>query len=121
MFYWELNTSIRYTNSMNPHAIGYLYIIWITGWSCLACILYGVDKLRAQERGRRIRERTLLMLAIIGGVFGAILGVIIFRHKKNSSLFWAILGGSLIVHGWILNKMVPLQDMLTSILLQRQF
>ena len=41
----------------------------------------GADKKRARENRRRIRERTLLLLAAAGGSVGVALGMISFRHK----------------------------------------
>ncbi len=97
------------------------HLLWLALTSCVAFLLFGFDKFRAKTGGRRIRERTLLGFAMIGGVFGAILGVIIFRHKKNSSLFWAVLGASMTVHVWLLSRSLPLQEILLSFFDRTQF
>jgi uncharacterized membrane protein YsdA (DUF1294 family) len=49
-------------------------------------VLMGMDKSRARHGERRIPERTLFTLAIIGGAFGVVAGSRIFHHKtlKNS-------------------------------------
>lgn len=49
--------------------------------------LYGVDKRRAQHREWRIKERTLLIAAAIFGAPGALLGMLLFRHKTRHALF----------------------------------
>ena len=52
--------------------------------NALTLALMGIDKLRAQtRRGRRIRERTLWLAALLGGGPGAWTGMVLFRHKTR--------------------------------------
>ena len=55
---------------------------------------YALDKRRATARGRRVPERTLHQLAMLGGWPGALFGQRYYRHKtqKVSFLvaFWAV-------------------------------
>ncbi|MEK7158108.1 MAG: DUF1294 domain-containing protein, partial [Patescibacteria group bacterium] len=46
-------------------------------------ILYGVDKTKALANTRRIPEKTLWLFALLGGSFGAILGMKCFHHKTR--------------------------------------
>ncbi len=50
--------------------------------------VYGIDKFFALCKRRRIKESLLLTLSFIGGFFGSILGMIIFRHKIRKKYFW---------------------------------
>lgn len=57
------------------------YFVWICLMSFVAFIMYGIDKYCAIHNKWRIRERDLLLLAWIGGSFGAFLGMQIMHHK----------------------------------------
>jgi len=48
---------------------------------------FGLDKQRARQGGPRVRERTLLFLALVGGIGGACLGRRHFRHKTRKGGF----------------------------------
>lgn len=50
-------------------------------------MLFGIDKIRAQNRSWRVAETTLLGLAIIGGSPGAYAGRTLFRHKTRKASF----------------------------------
>lgn len=55
-----------------------------------AFVIYGIDKLFAIGQSWRVPERILWLSAFMGGPFGAVLGMQIFRHKvsKGSFQFW---------------------------------
>lgn len=48
---------------------------------------YGIDKLKAKKSMWRIREDSLLMLAVLGGSIGAWLGMKIWHHKTLHKKF----------------------------------
>lgn len=65
----------------------------------LATLLtYGFDKRRAQRGGRRVPERTLHALALLGGFAGAFLGMRFFRHKTKKPLFLVVLLLAALLH-----------------------
>lgn len=55
--------------------------------STITFVVYGFDKLAARRGGRRVRERTLHLLALCGGWPGALAGQQIFRHKTRNRTF----------------------------------
>ena len=55
--------------------------------SQLCFLVYGLDKLAARQGWRRVRERTLHLLALCGGWPGAWLAQRVFRHKTVKPAF----------------------------------
>ena len=55
--------------------------------SLLVLVIYGIDKAKAVKKAWRIQERTLLILAAISPV-GALLGMLVFRHKIRKPKFY---------------------------------
>ena len=64
-------------------AAGYLCLINIT-----TLIVYGIDKNRAKREKYRISEKTLIILAAVGGSIGAAAGMRIFHHKTKKPKFF---------------------------------
>lgn len=50
-------------------------------------VLFGIDKFKAKHHLWRISEKTLFLSAILGGSFGARLGMEVFRHKTKHKSF----------------------------------
>lgn len=63
---------------------GLLYLALI---NIIAFFTYALDKYKAKRAMRRISERTLLTLAVLGGSIGAWLSMQIFRHKTRHLKF----------------------------------
>ena len=75
-------------------------LLWIGAWSIAGFAAMGIDKglARLQQRElhpRRIREKTLHELALVGGFPGVVLGGVIFSHKTSKPSFWPPVGASL--------------------------
>lgn len=49
---------------------------------------FGIDKFQAQTHRWRTPERVLLGLALAGGAYGALAGMLIFHHKTRKGYFW---------------------------------
>ena len=60
----------------------YLVIVNILGFA-----LMGIDKKKAEKNKWRIPEKTLFIVAAIGGSVGSILGMNVFRHKTKHTKF----------------------------------
>lgn len=61
-----------------------VYYLIING---IGFLLYGVDKLKAKADAWRIPEKTLLLIAAIGGAVGALFGMKVFHHKTRKPVF----------------------------------
>ncbi|UPQ76744.1 DUF1294 domain-containing protein [Chryseobacterium nepalense] len=55
--------------------------------SIITFIIFGIDKRKAVKHQRRIPESTLLSLTFLGGTIGALLGMLVFRHKISKRSF----------------------------------
>ena len=66
--------------------------LWLLVINVLALAVYGLDKVLAKikehaPKARRIPEKTLLLLAALGGAPGAWLAMELFRHKTQHRSF----------------------------------
>ncbi|WP_342598582.1 DUF1294 domain-containing protein [Psychrobacillus sp. FSL H8-0483] len=64
-----------------------IILIFILIMSIIAFFVMGYDKSQAKKKGQRVSERTLWMLALVGGGIGAYLGMQLFRHKTKHTNF----------------------------------
>jgi uncharacterized membrane protein YsdA (DUF1294 family) len=69
---------------MKIAAAAYLIVVVVMS---VACFAYGVDKRRATNGGRRVSERTLHLMAFLGGWPGALIGQRQFHHKTQKVAF----------------------------------
>ena len=77
----------------------YVYLAVI---NVAALVAMGIDKYRARIHRWRIPERTLFLLAILGGSAGALAGMCCFWHKVRNKMFVIGLPVVLILHLLIL-------------------
>ena len=61
-------------------------IVLYLGMNLLSCLVFVMDKVNARRNNRRTPERTLLLLAALGP-FGALCGMVLFRHKTRHAKF----------------------------------
>ncbi|MDG2032021.1 MAG: DUF1294 domain-containing protein [Phycisphaerales bacterium] len=64
--------------------------LWYLGWSLLAFIVFGVDKRAARKGRRRVPERRLHLLELLGGFPGALLAILLFHHKSSKPRFLVV-------------------------------
>nr|WP_326184304.1 DUF1294 domain-containing protein [uncultured Oscillibacter sp.] len=63
-----------------------LLAVWLVLINLVTFLVFGLDKLKAKRKAshaatRRVPERTLFLLAALGGSVGALLGMRVWRHK----------------------------------------
>lgn len=82
-------------------------ILYLVIVNAAAFLLMRIDKQKAKNRKRRIREKYLLTVSAIGGSFGTLMAMYAFRHKTNRVKFTASVPLMLFVHFgallWYLN------------------
>lgn len=64
-----------------------ILLIIIGVMSLAAFAAFGLDKYKAKAGKWRIPERTLFLLALLGGGIGAFLGMKVFHHKTMHKQF----------------------------------
>lgn len=65
--------------------LGYLAIM-----SMITFCFYGHDKRAAKQKRRRIPEKRLFMLNLLGGFLGGWTGMYFFRHKTKHKSFYFV-------------------------------
>jgi uncharacterized membrane protein YsdA (DUF1294 family) len=65
-------------------------ILYLLVVSIFTLTVYGYDKFMAKSGGWRVPEKTLFLLGTAGGGFGALAGMLLFRHKIRKPVFWII-------------------------------
>lgn len=81
--------TIFHTSLSLPIIILLAYLLSI---SLITFLYFGFDKARSFHPGaRRIRERTLWILSLIGGTPGALLAMHFFRHKTKKNSFQGVM------------------------------
>ena len=68
------------------------YLLWyLAAVNLVTFTVYGVDKAKAKRGAWRVPEKTLFLLPLLGGSVGALLGMLVFRHKTRHWYFvWGI-------------------------------
>lgn len=68
-----------------------ILLLWCLGLSVLGFLLMGYDKLQAKRGRRRVPEKSLFSVALLGGAAGAVLGMYLFHHKTRHWYFkWGL-------------------------------
>jgi uncharacterized membrane protein YsdA (DUF1294 family) len=87
---------------------GYIAVVAVV--SVTTFLVYGWDKRQAKTNGRRVPEKRLHLLAVLGGWPGALMGQSYFRHKTQKLEFKIVTWGAAALHvglvGWCLYKLM---------------
>lgn len=62
----------------------YLYLLAI---NVIGFLSMGIDKFKAKNKLWRTKEKTLFVIAMMGGSIGSIIGMYTFRHKTKHNTF----------------------------------
>lgn len=87
-------TNTMITDFLTTHPFISSYLI---GINIITIFAYGADKIFASAHAWRVRERTLLLLALIGGSAGALFGMNLFRHKTRKISFQVLFAVILLI------------------------
>ena len=71
---------------MNEQVIS-LLLVYLALSNLLSLSLFGIDKWKAKHTKWRISEKTLLLVAAIGGSIGAWVGMKLWHHKTQHKKF----------------------------------
>lgn len=84
-----------------------LLLAWLVIINVVTAAMYARDKLAAKRPGaRRVRERTLWLLCLAGGVGGAWLVFFGMRHKTRHRSFWLVQGAASVLWVAILARLL---------------
>ena len=64
-----------------------LLLVYLARSNLLSLSLFGIDKWKAKHTKWRISEKTLLLVAAIGGSIGAWVGMKLWHHKTQHKKF----------------------------------
>ena len=65
---------------------GFMYYFALI--NIFAFVVMGYDKIKAKLKRYRVTERVIMTLAFIGGSFGVLLAMLVFRHKIRTKKFF---------------------------------
>ncbi len=81
-------------------ALSYLAVMTVVGFAMM-----GIDKRKSIKKAWRIPERTLFLIAFLGGGIGAFLGMYMFRHKTKHSSFVILLPVAAVIDSILILKL----------------
>ena len=73
-------------------------LAWYVILGSLTYLMFGLDKRAAVSGRRRTSERFLLIMSAIGGVWGGLMAMVVFRHKICKPSFCMIMGAIVLAH-----------------------
>lgn len=82
---------------MKNYVVNYYLII-----NAFTLLISGIDKMKARHSKWRIKESTLHLLSFLGGAFGMVISMMLFRHKTQKAKFKMIIALAFAMHVFIL-------------------
>lgn len=81
-----------------------IYLAFIILMTLLTMAAYYIDKRKAIKGTWRTKEKTLILMSLLGGAFGGLIGLYVFRHKTKHFYFVLanLFGVALILIGYFL-------------------
>ncbi|SHM78729.1 Uncharacterized membrane protein YsdA, DUF1294 family [Anaerosporobacter mobilis DSM 15930] len=79
-----------------------IILIYLVVMNIIGFAIMGIDKSKAKRGAWRIPEKTLFLIAILGGSIGSLLGMKQFRHKTKHKTFTIGMPAILIVQAAII-------------------
>lgn len=67
-----------------------MLLYYLIVMNVLAFLLFYTDKRKAQKDKWRIKESTLLIVAALGGSYGALVAMYLFHHKTRKPKFYIL-------------------------------
>lgn len=64
-----------------------IILIYVLVINVVGFFMMGIDKLRAKKQVWRVPEKTLFIIAVLGGSIGTNIGMYTFRHKTKHWYF----------------------------------
>ena len=75
----------------NLSLIEQILLIYFLVINIITFFYFGLDKIKSQLKKRRISEKCLWILTLIGGSIGALSGMYFFRHKTKKLSFQVVI------------------------------
>jgi len=66
------------------------FVSWMLPVNAVALSLYGIDKAFSKMHGGRVPISLMFAIALLGGGFGALAGMFLFRHKTRKRSFLTV-------------------------------
>lgn len=76
---------------------GEVGLVWLGALNLITFLVFGFDKLIAGGQARRVPEKVLWCLSVLGGSVGGLLGMYIFHHKTRKLSFQLVMAGIFVV------------------------
>jgi uncharacterized membrane protein YsdA (DUF1294 family) len=79
----------------------FIFLAYLSAVNLITFFIYLVDKQKSVNGSRRISEKMLWFLALIGGSIGSLFAMHVFRHKTKKLFFQTILAVIILAQVWL--------------------